>query len=101
MGWPYRVYIKAAKNGGFFERLLSKNGFEAVLPTFSRYDYGANASEQFRRSLQIKKIITNTLCLLNGQNISMNNSEKRFCHKNASDVAKKATETADKKSSNY
>ena len=39
----------AAKNGGFYEELLSKNDFEAVLATFCCYDYGANASEALQK----------------------------------------------------
>ena len=38
-GWPYREYIKTAKNDGFCEELLSKNDGEAVLATFYCYDY--------------------------------------------------------------
>ena len=38
-------YIKTAKNGSFCEEWLSENDFEAVLATFFRYYYGANASE--------------------------------------------------------
>ena len=35
LGWPYREYIKTAKNGGIW----------AALATFYCYHYGANASE--------------------------------------------------------
>ena len=45
MGWPYREYIKTAKNGDFYEGLLNEIDFETVLAIFSRYDYGANGSE--------------------------------------------------------
>ena len=48
LGWPYRKYIKTAKNGCFHcfsEEFLSGNDFQAVLATFCCYDYGANASE--------------------------------------------------------
>ena len=48
-GWPYREYIKAAKNGGFCEDLLNENNFEAVLATFYCYDYGANAFEAVQK----------------------------------------------------
>ena len=41
--WPYREYIKTAKNGGF------ENDFEAVLVTFCCYDYGVNASEAVQK----------------------------------------------------
>ena len=47
--WPYREYIKKAKNSGFREELLSKNDFEAVLTTFYCYDYGVNASEAVQK----------------------------------------------------
>ena len=36
---------EAAKNGCFFEELLSKNDFEAVLVNFCCYEYLANTSE--------------------------------------------------------
>ena len=49
LGWPYREYIKTAKNSGFCEELLSENDFEAVLATFCCYDYGANASGAVRK----------------------------------------------------
>ena len=58
LGWPYREYIKTAKNDDYCKGLLSENDFEAVLATFCCYDYGANASEAVQKS-QIKKIITN------------------------------------------
>ena len=45
LGWPYKEYIKTAKNGDFCDELLSENDFETVLVTFCRYDYGVNASE--------------------------------------------------------
>ena len=34
LGWPYKAYIKTAKNGDFCEKLLSQIDFEAVLTTF-------------------------------------------------------------------
>ena len=49
LGWPYREYIRTAKNGDFCEELLSENNFEAVLATFCYYDYGAKASEAVRK----------------------------------------------------
>ena len=49
MGWPYREYVKSAKNGGFCEELLSENVFEDVLATSSCYDYGVNASEAVQK----------------------------------------------------
>ena len=40
---------QTAKNGGFFEELLSENDFEAVLVNFCCYEYGANASEAVQK----------------------------------------------------
>ena len=34
-----KIPIKTAKNGGFFEELLSENDFEAVLVNFCCYKY--------------------------------------------------------------
>ena len=45
LGWPYKEYVKTAKNSDFCEELLSQNDVETVLVTFCRYDYGASASE--------------------------------------------------------
>ena len=59
MGWPYRAYIKTAKNGDFCEELLSKNDFEAVLATSVIMTMVPRILRQFRRSLQIKKSIAN------------------------------------------
>ena len=51
--FPYRNYIKTAKDGAFCEELLlSQNYFEAVLVNFCCYKYGANASEA------VQKIVT-------------------------------------------
>ena len=47
--FPYRKYIKTAKNGGFCEVFLSENDFEAVLVNFCCYEYGANASEAVQK----------------------------------------------------
>ena len=40
---------QTAKNGGFFEELLSENDFEAVLVNFCCYEYGANTSEAVQK----------------------------------------------------
>ena len=40
---------QTAKNGGFFEQLLSENDCEAVLVNFCCYEYGANASEAVQK----------------------------------------------------
>ena len=49
LGWPYREYIKTAKNGGFCEKLLSENDFEAFLGNLCCYGNGANASEAVQK----------------------------------------------------
>ena len=49
LGWPYRAYIKTAKNGNFCEKLPSENDFEAVLATFCYYDHGTKASEAVQK----------------------------------------------------
>ena len=38
--WSYREYIKAAKNDGLCEELLSENDFADALATFSCYNRG-------------------------------------------------------------
>ena len=48
-GWPYRAYIKIAKNGGFCEELLSENDFGAILDIFCCCDYVTNASEAVQK----------------------------------------------------
>ena len=40
---------QTAKNGGFFEELLSENDFEAVLVNFCCYEYGVNASKAVQK----------------------------------------------------
>ena len=57
LGWPYRKYIKTAKNSSFCEELLSGNDFEVILVNFCCYDFGANTSET------VQKISTRTLKL--------------------------------------
>ena len=49
LGWLYKEYIKAAKNGSFCEELLSEKDFEPVLAYFCCYDYGANTSEPVQK----------------------------------------------------
>ena len=49
LGWPYRAYIKTAKNGDFCEELLSESDFEIVLATFCCCDHGAKASEAVQK----------------------------------------------------
>ena len=65
-GWPYRAYIKTAKNGDFCEELRSENDSQAVLATFCRYDHGVRYKS--KRVLQMLLVCYN---LLNSPNISV------------------------------
>ena len=71
-----------SKKDGFCEELLSENDFEAVLANFCCYDYGGNASEAVHKiatdQKDYRKCSLCVIVLLNGQNISINNSEKRL-----------------------
>ena len=81
LGWPYREYIKRAKNSGFCEELPSENDFEAVLATLlllllcQRF-WGS--SEDRCRSKRSSQMLFMRYSLLNRQNISINNNEKRL-----------------------
>ena len=61
-GWPYREYIKTAKNGSFCEELLGEIDFETVLANFCCYGYGANASEAVQKiSARTLELYANSL----------------------------------------
>ena len=53
------VVQRNRKNGDFSEELLSENNFEAVLTISVVMAMVPTLSREFRRSLQIKRIITN------------------------------------------
>ena len=102
LGWSYRAYIKTAKNGDFWEELLSENDFKAVLASFLCYDHGARASEAVQKIATDQKeyrkcsscvIIcwTSKIQLINQQQWEI------FGYKHASDEAKKTAEVAQKK----
>ena len=55
---------QTAKNSDLCEKLLSENDFEAVLATLVVTTMVPRLLWQFRRSLQIKKSITNALRVL-------------------------------------
>ena len=81
LGWPYRAYIKTAKNGNFWEELLSENNFEAVLATSCCYDHGAKASEAVQKIATDQKEYRKCsscviICWKATVYISINNSEK-------------------------
>ena len=59
LGWPYRAYIKKAKNGAFCEELLSENELETVLGTFCCYDHGAKVSEAVPKIATDEKVYRN------------------------------------------
>ena len=63
LGWAYRAYIKTAKNGGFYEELISENDFEAVLATSCCYDHGASASKAVQK-IATDQSITNAPSVL-------------------------------------
>ena len=48
-GWPYKAYIKTAKNGNFCEELLRENDIEAVFATFCCYDRSDKVSEAVQK----------------------------------------------------
>ena len=93
--WPYREYIKTAKNGDFCEELLSENDFEAVLTTFYCYDHGAKASEAVQKIATDQKEYCK--CFLGVIPINPYPSWKMVSYKDISGVAKKAAEVAQKK----
>ena len=64
LGWPYRPYIKTASNGDSCEKFLGENDFEAALPSFCCYGYGANASQAVPTFATDQTDITNALLLL-------------------------------------
>ena len=83
MGWTYRAYIKTAKNGHFWEELLNKNNFEAVLATFCYYDNGAKDSEVIQKIATDQKEYRKcsscvTICCIAKIYLSINNIEKRL-----------------------
>ena len=78
---PYREYIKTAENGGFSEKLLSENYFEAVLATFCCYDYCVNVSEAVQKIPADQKEYHKCfscviICWIAKIDLSINNSEK-------------------------
>ena len=79
--WPYRAYIKTAKNGDFYEELLSENNFEAVLSTFCCYDHGTRASKAVQKiATDEKEYRKRSSCVIIWWIVkiylSINNSEK-------------------------
>ena len=49
LAWPYRAYMKTAKNGDFCEELIGESDFEVVLATFYCFDHSAKASEAVQK----------------------------------------------------
>ena len=81
LGWPYRAYIKTAKNGDFCLELLSKNDFEAILATFCCYGQDAKASGAVQKiATDQKEYCKCTLCVaicwIAKIYLSINNSRK-------------------------
>ena len=72
---------RSSKKLWLYEELLSEIYFEAVLTTSVAMTMVPTLLRQFRKSLQIKRlsqIVFVCYSLLKSQNISVNNSEKRF-----------------------
>ena len=73
LGWSYRVYIKTAKNGDFWEEFRSENDFEAILATFCCYDHCAKASEAVLKMF-LECSLCVIICLISKIYLSINNS---------------------------
>ena len=100
LGWPYREYIKTAKNGCFHcfsEEFLSES---AVLPNFCCYNYGANASEAVGedryRSKRLSQMLLKSYSLLHSQSIS-SMTLKRVGYWDTSGVSKQIAVVAQNK----
>ena len=82
LGWSYRAYIKAAKNGDFYEELLGESEFESVLAIFSCYDHGAKGSEAVQKIAAAdqkeyrKCSLSVMICWIAKIYLSIKNSEK-------------------------
>ena len=99
--WPYRAYIKTAKNGNFWEELLSGNDFEAVLATFCSYDHGTRTSEAVQKTVTDQKEYGKwtscvIVCWIAKIHLSIN-SEKWLITRIPLTLPKKAAEFAQKK----
>ena len=62
--WPYREYTKTAKNGGFVMNYLVKITLRLFYPLSLVMTRVPTLLKPFRRSMQIKNIITNAPCVL-------------------------------------
>ena len=81
LGWPYRAYIKTAKNDNFCQELLSKSDFEAVLANFCCCDHRAKTSEEIQKIATDQKeyckcSLCAIICWIAKIYPSINNSEK-------------------------
>ena len=75
--WPYKAYIKTAKNDDFCEELLSDSAFEVVLATFCCFDHGVRASEVVQKiTIDQKEYQMFIICWIARIYLSINNSEK-------------------------
>ena len=104
--WPYRAYIKTAKNDDVCEELLSENDFEAVLATFCCYDHGTKASEAVQKIAKDQKeyckcSLCVIICWIAKTYLSLNNSEKWLLTKIPLTYLKKLLKLHQKKSNNW
>ena len=77
LGWPYRAYIKTAKNSDFREELLSENDFENIfchVLLLWLWCHGFWGSSEHRyRSKRVLQMLLVCYYLLNSQSIPINN----------------------------
>ena len=81
LGWPYRAYIKTAKNGDYCEELLSESEFGVIWATFCCCDHRTKASEAAQRIATDQKESRKCssfviICWIAKIYLSINNSEK-------------------------
>ena len=102
LGWPYRAYIKRAKNGDLWGIALWKwlwGCFSYFLLLWPWCQGLWGSSEDRYRSKRVSQMLLVCYNLLDSQNIPINQypNWKMVGYKDTSDVAKKAAEVAQKK----
>ena len=79
LGWPYRAYIKTAKNGGFYEELLSQKWLWGCFSHFSLLwpwcQCFLGSSDDRYISKRVSKMLFVCYNLLNSQNIPTNQEQ--------------------------
>ena len=90
MGWSYREYISKTENGSFCDELLSRNDFEAISATFCCDEYGPNPSEAVQKITADKQNYHKAFVII------LFISVEKVSYHDLSDIAKKASEVAQK-----